>query len=162
MNPPSPALADGGPAPKAPRVEGLTASSGDLLAAIHALGHQLSTLSVKVDSLERNAASGGGARPPQPPPYPDTVTAEALSQLASDAGTPPIVVPFLTTLAALIPTVVDEHHHDLIQQCYTHSLQLRQAPPTPTSHFPPASPANGDPLPYPALSPPGLVEVNCF
>ena len=153
----SPSGMDGGPPAKAPRVEATAASANDLLAAIQALGSQLSTLSVKVESLERNAASGASAGRAQPPPYPSEVTAEALTQLASDPGTPGMVAPFLSTLAALLPSMVDDHHLGLVQQCYTHALQLRPPPPglpghpPPTGTPPPFYPAS--PQVYPALSP---------
>ena len=80
-----------------------TNSANDLLAAIQALGSQLSTLSVKVESLERNAASGALAACLQPRPYPAEGTPDALTQLASDPGTPGIVVPFLATVVNRTP-----------------------------------------------------------
>ena len=151
MSSSNPSASEPAPPAKVPRVDGpAPPPTPDLLTAIQALGAQLSTLTLKVETLERSATSGHGGIQPAPVVYPQNVTATALTQLAADPSTPAPFIPFLTTLAALFPNVLDEHHQGLIQQCYNHALQFRQ-PGGPTVPVPPIPlpTAIGQPLPNP-------------
>lgn len=133
----SSAEADGGmPTAKVPRTAEPAPDFASLHATLVAVTTQLSQLAVDVAGLKR---AQPGAPPPQPPPYPTVVNADALARLAADPLTPPHILPFLTTFAAIFPHVLDEGHQGMIQQCYNHALLLR-APPHPNPTYPSVAP----------------------
>eukprot|EP00906_Rhabdomonas_costata_P035416 RCo049751 len=94
------------PPPKMPRTEDAILV---LAAAIEKMGQQLGALALKVEAMEQKH-SYAPPSPPPPPAYPPNVTPEALQRLSTDPRTPTAIVPFLTTLAALLPTLLDEAH----------------------------------------------------